>query len=62
MFNNVRVRGSTGLGALVTVAMVIAMYFAAVGVMFASWREGGNTRSDTCAVVCAKAPSVSHNG
>jgi len=61
MFNNVR-RGATGLGALVTVAAVIAMYFAAVGVMWMSWRDGGATPAGDCALVCAKVTATSTNG
>lgn len=61
MFKNVR-RGATGLGALVTVAAVIAMYFAAVGVMWVSWRDGGASPAGDCALVCAKVAAAASHG
>ena len=55
MFRNTR--GSSGIGALVAVAVIIASYLTTAGLMWKSYRDGGATEADAarCELVCAHA-------
>lgn len=54
MFRNAR-RGSTGLGALIAVAVVIAGYLGTAGLMWKSYRDAGATDTvQRCEVACAQ--------
>lgn len=51
-------RGSSGLGGIVAVALLIAMYLGSAGVMFKAYREGGasnHVNAPDCQLVCRPA-------
>ena len=59
MFRNAR-RGSSGLGALVAVAVIIAGYLGTAGLMWKSYRDGGTADTvqvERCELACADAPA-----
>ena len=53
MFTNQR--GSAGLGSIIGVAALIALYLASAGLLWKSYREGGTRENSGCQVACRPA-------
>jgi hypothetical protein len=62
MFANQR-RGSTGMGSILAVALVLAGWIAGTGLLVKTYSEGGRTEAqDRCEVVCRGASRAGANG
>lgn len=45
-------RGTAGLGTIIGIAALIALYFAGAGLLWKTYREGGNATGTDCQLVC----------
>ena len=62
MFANQR-RGSTGMGSLVAVAVVLVAWLAGTGLLVKVYQQGGSeSLPDRCEVVCRGGASAGANG
>ncbi len=62
MFSNQR-RGSTGMGSLVAVALVLLGWIAGTGLLVKVYQDGGSEEAqDRCEVVCRGAAKAGVNG
>lgn len=52
MFTNQR--GSAGLGSIIGVAALVALYLASAGVLWKAYREGGTSVTSGCQVACSQ--------